>query len=374
MDDSDFLLDDDGDYVDDSFIVPTDEEDEEDEELDLDFDDEDSSTSSRRRKDSVKDFEGKLTENEVAMSFSYTLIKKADNELRDEKVSLGGGLNFPQNVLEAVKNVLNADPNNTSKKYIDDTFNEIFHQQGHNRIPASVYSPNQSLRGSDLGEEFGQLEDDGINIQLAKDSREQIANFIEYLSSRDLSKDSPVSRKKKLRQLPALIIFLFSSSMFDLIINCPTMPPEYAKQIHNAFQRIQQRKYDVVEELAQAYENAGRQAIADKVRKLGVRWFDLEPNEITSRKKYSDLDITPDDVIIYKKIRPKFMNASKTITQDVISDMIEVVIDEKKGIYEKLKDKTRSDAISDVKKVYKEWCKDNGENPEIAKKIIWKND
>jgi hypothetical protein len=90
--------------------------------------------------------------------------------------------------------------------------------------------------------------------------------------------------------------------------------------------------------------------------------------------KYSDLDITPDDVMIYKKIRPKFMNASKTITQEVISDMIEVVIDEQKGVYEKLKDKTRSDAISDVKRVYKEWCKDNGENSEVSKKIIWKND
>lgn len=373
MDDSDFLLDDDGDYVDDSFIVPEDEEDEDDEGL-VDEDDEDSSISMRGRKDTVKDFGGKLTENEVAMSFSYTLIKKSDNEMRDEKVSLRGGLTFPQNVLDAVRNVLAADPNNTSKKFIDDTFNEIFHQQGHNRVPASIYSPDQSLRSSDLGEEFGNLEDDGFNEEITKEAREQIASFVEYLASRDLSQDTVVSRKKKKRQLPAFIIFLFSSGMYDLIINCPTMPPEYEKQIHSAFKRIQQRKYDVVEELAQAYEAAGKQAIADKVRKLGVRWFDLEPNEITSRRKYSDLDITPEDVMIYKKIRPKFMNASKTITQDVISDMIEVVLDEEKGVYEKLKDKTRSDAISDVKKVYKEWCKDNGENSEVAKKIIWKND
>ena len=42
MDDSDFLLDDDGDYVDDSFIVPSDEDEDEDEDL-LD---EDSSLSS----------------------------------------------------------------------------------------------------------------------------------------------------------------------------------------------------------------------------------------------------------------------------------------------------------------------------------------
>lgn len=373
MDDSDFLLDDDGDYVDDSFIVPTDEEDEDEEDL-LDDDDDESSSFGRGKRDTVNDFDGKLTENEIAMSFAYTLIKKSDNEMRDEKVSLKGGLMFPQNVLDAVRNVIAADPNNTSKKFIDDTFNEVFHQQGHNRIPASVYSPDQSLRSSDLGEEFGNPDDDGFNEEIAKEAREQIADFIEYLASRDLSKDAPVSKKKKKRQLPAFLIFLFSSGMYDLVINCPTMPPEYDKQVHNAFNRIQQRKYDVVEDLALAYEAAGRQAIADKVRKLGVRWFDLEPNEITSRKKFSDLDITPDDVMIYKKIRPKFMNASKTITQDVISDMIEVVIDEQKGVYEKLKDKTRSDAISDVKKLYKEWCKDNGENSEVAKKIIWKND
>lgn len=370
MDDSDFLLDDDGDYVDDSFIVPPDEDEEDEEDY---LDEEDSSLPSLSgKRDNVDTFKGKMTEDEIAMGYAYSLIKKSDNELKDEKVSVGGGLMFPQNVLDAVRAVLAADPNNTSKKFIDDTFNEVFHVQGHNRIPASIYSPDQTLRSSDLGEEFGNIEDEGFNEEVTKEAREQIAEFIDYLASRDLSKDSVVSRKKKKRQLPAFIIFLFSSGMYDLIINCPTMPPEYAKQIHNAFKRIQQRKYDVVEELAQAYENAGRQAIADKVRKLGVRWFDLEPNEITSRKKYADLDITVDDVLIYKKIRPKFMNASKTITQDVISDMIEVVLDEQKGIYEKLKDKTRSDAISDVKKVYKEWCKDNGGNSEVAKKIIWK--
>ena len=372
MDDSDFLLDDD-DYVDDSFIVPSEDEDEEEEEGLYDEEGEVISANLEGRKDNVDTFKGKMTEREIAMGFAYSLIKKSDNEMRDEKVQLGGGLNFPQNVLDAVRAVLSADPNNTSKKFIDDTFNEVFHQQGHNRIPASVYSPDQALRSSDFGEEFGNIEDEGFNEELTKEAREQIANFVEYLASRDLSRDSVVSMKRKKRQLPAFIIFLFSSGMYDLIINCPTMPPEYERQIHNAFQRIQQRKYDVVEELAVAYETAGRQAIADKVRKLGVRWFDLEPNEITSRKKYADLDITPDDVMIYKKIRPKFMNASKTITQDVISDMIEVVIDEQKGVYEKLKDKTRSDAISDVKKVYKEWCKDNGENSEVAKKIIWKD-
>ena len=42
-------------------------------------------------------------------------------------------------------------------------------------------------------------------------------------------------------------------------------------------------------------------------------------------------------------------------------------------IYEKLKDKTRTDAISDVKQVYKEWSKENPIDSELASKIIWKD-
>ena len=72
-------------------------------------------------------------------------------------------------------------------------------------------------------------------------------------------------------------------------------------------------------------------------------------------------------------MRSKYTNVSKTITQDVISDMIEVVMDEKAGIYEKLKDKTKSDAISDVKQVFKEWMENNGKDSRLADKIIWKD-
>ena len=53
--------------------------------------------------------------------------------------------------------------------------------------------------------------------------------------------------------------------------------------------------------------------------------------------------------------------------------MIEVVIDAEAGIYERLKDKTRSEAISDVKQVWKNWIKENAEDSELGKKIIWKD-
>ena len=51
-----------------------------------------------------------------------------------------------------------------------------------------------------------------------------------------------------------------------------------------------------------------------------------------------------------------------------------VVVDSKKGIYEKLKDKTRSEAINDVKKVFKEWASQyQPENSELAEKLIFNN-
>lgn len=371
MNDEDFLLDDE--ELEDDFILPPgeDEDDEESEYGNDDNEDEDDILVSRP---DVTDFEGNLTALEVEMSTAYTLIKEADRKNQDAVSFGGGGARFPENVVNVVKACLAADPKNTAVKAINDYMKEMFHLQAHNRIPASIYAPERNLRGADLGEEFGNLDDMGINEELAKYAREQIAEFVKYLAERDLSKDAAVAKKRKKRQLPAFIIFLFSSGMYDLIINCPTMPPEYDKQIKNAFKRIQQRKYDIVEELAQNYEAAGRNAIAERVRKLGVTWFKNEPNEITSRKSLADLELTTNDVLIYKSIRSKFMNASKTITQDVISDMIEVVLDEKSGLYEKLKDKTRSDAISDVKQVFKDWAKDNGGDPEFINKIIWKAD
>lgn len=104
-----------------------------------------------------------------------------------------------------------------------------------------------------------------------------------------------------------------------------------------------------------------------------MSWFDKEPAEIRTTSEYADLDLTYDDVVIYREYRSKFMNSSKVITQDVISDLIEVVIDSEAGIYEKLKDKTRAEAIADVKQTYKTWSKDNPLDSELATKVIWKD-
>lgn len=177
------------------------------------------------------------------------------------------------------------------------------------------------------------------------------------MATRDISKDSIISKRRKQRQIPAFIIFLFSSGMYDLIVECPTMPEEYATQIKEAMRKILKAKYDIVEELAKKYEEMGRQAVADRVRKLQLSWFNKEPAEIRSSAEYSDLELTYDDVLVYREYRSRFTNTSRAITQDIISDMIEVVIDKEAGVYERLKDKTRSDAISDVKQVYKDWSK-----------------
>lgn len=368
MNDDDFLLDEEED-VENNFILPSDYDEDDSNGDDVDLDDD----SPIDIKVDSGNYGNGLTENEVKMSSLYSFIKESDRKDRDRASFGGSGPAFPMNLVNAIKSCLSADPKNTAEMTISYQMKEILHLQAHNRIPASVYSPESSLRGSDMGDDYGNIDDGGFNEQFAKEIKECIADFVDYLANRDLSKDSAVSRKKKKRQLPAFIIFLFSSGMYDFIINCPTMPPEYDKQIRRAFNRIQQRKFDVIEELAEKYEEAKRPEVAERVRKLGVAWFDLEPNELTGRKGLADLNITIDDVLIYKSMRSKYTNVSKTITQDVISDMIEVVMDEKAGIYEKLKDKTKSDAISDVKQVFKEWMENNGKDSRLADKIIWKD-
>ena len=86
------------------------------------------------------------------------------------------------------------------------------------------------------------------------------------------------------------------------------------------------------------------------------------------------IGLTYDDVVLYREFRSKFTNTSKTITQDTISDLIEVYQDPEAGIYEKLKDKTRSEAISDVKQVWKNWISDNARDSDLAKKFHYSNE
>lgn len=366
----DFLLNEDEEDLDSGYINEDEVEDPEDED-DVGSDGEDE-TEEEEESSQKLDYGDRLTKEEVWLSSAYNdIVLAAKKDL--EKTSVGGGRTFDSYIIDAVRSIIMAAPKNTSATTVEHYTMELFQTQGHNRIPSSVYTPDQPIRVGDLAEEFGGGDDAEFNEEYAKEARNHIARFVKYLSERDLSKDSIVSKRRKQRQLPALIIFLFSSGMYDLIINCPTMPPEYASQIENALKRIQRIKYDIVEELAQKYEAEGRPAVGDRVRKVGLEWFTREPAEILTRSEYADLNLTQDDVVIYRAFRSRFTNASKAITQDLVSDLIEVVLDKDAGIYEKLKDKTRTDAINDVKQVYKEWSKESAGDNELAEKIIWKD-
>lgn len=368
MNEDDFLLDEEDDLEGQDYVTPDDIEEDTDGESESEEREDESERSPALTEE---DYGGKMTKDEIYLSSAYDdIMMSAKKNL--ERVSTGGGRMFDGNIVDAVRTIIGAAPKNTAAMTVENYTKEFFQTQGHNRIPASVYTPDQPLRGSDLDDEFGGSEDGGFNEEYAKEARSQIARFIKYLADRDLSKDSIVSKRRKQRQLPAFIIFLFSSGMYDLILNCETLPEEYKVQVENAFKRIQKQKYDIVEALAQRYESKGRNEVAARVRKMGLDWFSKEPAEIRNLAAYADLNLTYEDVMDYREFRPRFTNASRTITQDLISDMIEVVIEPNK-IYEKLKDKTRADAIADVKQVYKDWSKENTLDSELASKIIWKD-
>lgn len=335
-----------------------------------DVDEDDSSSSSDLidevdlEEDAEKEVEyGGLTKDEVWLSSAYNDIIAAS---RDSK-------NSENAIMDAASIVVMANPKHTSSTTVGNILKDLFQKQGRSRMVNSLYTPDTPLRGEDVDIDYKEEDDSGFNKQYSQEAREQVSRFIEYLATRDLSKDSIISRRRKQRHIPAFIIFLFSSGMYDLILDCPTMPEEYASQIKETFSKIMKAKYDIAEELAKKYDEMGRPKVAERVRKMQLAWFLKEPAEIRTSAEYSDLDLTQEDVSIYREYRSKFTNVSKAITQDTISDMIEVVIDKESGIYERLKDKTRSDAISDVKQVYKNWSKDNPIDSELATKIIWKD-
>lgn len=365
MRDDDFLLDDDESL--DDYTVYNDDDDDDDDNEDDSSGEESDSDDDEEKEVNVDDFLGKMTENEIKMSNSYDYIKKSAQQKDDVMID---GLAFDTAIIDGARNILNAMPMNTSSGTVENHVKTLFQTSGHNRIPASVYSPDLPLRSNTVGEEFGG-DEDGFNEQYTKDARDHIARFVKYLSTRDLSRDSITSRRRKLRELPALIIFLFNSGMYDLIINCPTMPPEYQEQINNAFKKINEQRRNIIEALAARYESKGRQELADSLRKTGADWFSREPHQLMSVKAYRHLNITSDDLIDYREFRPKYINASKSITQDIISDLILVILKPGK-LNEKLKDRTRSDAIADVKELYRKWSKDNPSDSEFARKIIWK--
>lgn len=354
----DFLLDEDEFDEQDYYIDPTseDSEDDSDEDSDSGFDGE--VEISNKIDKSL--YEGKMTKDEIWMSSAYDNIVTASR-------SKDGGIE------DAVTIVVMANPKHTSTSTVGNVIKDLFHKQGKSRMVNSLYTPEMPMRGEDVDEDLETGDDTGLNKEYSNQARNQIARFIEYLASRDLSKDSVISRRRKQRHIPAFIIFLFSSGLYDFILNCPTMPEEYDKQINLAMKKILKAKYDIVEQLANRYDQLGRTKIAERVRKMQLSWFNKEPAEIMVSSDYKDLGLTYDDVLVYKEFRSKFTNTSKAITQDVISELIEVVVDKDAGIYERLKDKTRSDAISDVKQVFKNWSKDNPVDSELADRIIWNN-
>lgn len=317
-----------------------------------------------------KDYKGKMTKDEIWLSSAYNDIQNASSK-DIGKISVGGGRAFDSIIVDAVRSIIMANPVNTSSTTVENITKEFFQAQGHSRIVSSLYTPDQPLRGTDVDDKFGRDEDGEFNQQYAEEVRNLIAKFINYLATQDLKKDSIISRRRKQRQIPAFIIFLFSAGLYDYVIGCPTMPPEYDEQIKKAMERIGKAKDDIVEALAKRYEEHNRPKVAERVRKLGTSWFNREPAEIRTTSEYADLGLTQQDVVDYREFRSKFTNVSRSLTQDIISDMIEVVLDKDAGIYERLKDKTRSDAISDVKQVFKNWSKENQGDSELADHIIW---
>lgn len=345
--------------------------------LDSDSDDEDEDEASddvssdglseedkAAKKEAEKEAEKHMTLEEIWLEGAYDDIIKARSKS-----------DTPLN--DVIMTILQANPVHTSVSTMQKIAKQLFQAQGHNRLVNSVYTADTPLRGADIEAELDSdyfVDSTGFNVKFTDDAREYIAKFIEYLATRDLSKDSINSRKRKEKQLPAFIILMFSSGMYDLIIDCPTMPEEYAKQIDHAMKKITESKYDVVEALAVAYEDAGRQKVADKVRQMQIAWFTNEPAQIRSRKEFRDLELTYDDVIIYKKYRSRWVNISKSITQETISDLIEVVEDKENGIYYKLKDKTRTEAVIDVKRVWEEWKKKNPYTSDLMQEVITNQD
>jgi hypothetical protein len=226
------------------------------------------------------------------------------------------------------------------------------------------------LRGYEVDSVLEEDDNGEFNEKVTEAYRDLVSRFIESLATADLSNDNAANKRRKQRRLPAFLIFLFSNNMYNFVLNCPTLPDDYKMQVNDALRRINDTKYELVEELAQKYEAAGRDEVAKRVRQLQLAWFEKEPAEILNAAEYRDLNLTVDDVNIYKSIRSKYTNTSTSITQEVASELIEVVIDPEAGISEKLKDKVRAEAINDVKEQFREFAENSEEDNRIAIEIL----
>lgn len=353
MDEDDFLLEDEDE---DTYLPPDDTTESDD--TDVGDDDSEKENDDDSTKIDESSYSGKLSKDELWLITAYNDVQKSND------------------VEEAASIIVMANPQHTSTYTVAQIIKDMFQKQGHSRMQATKYSQGL-LRGDDMKGVVDDENDDvdiEVNKELISEIKNMINDFIGYLANRDLSGDSVTSRRRKQRHIPAFIIFMFSSGIYDFILGCSNMPQEYQDQINYALKKINQAKYDILNQLIDEYEKAGRPKVAQTVREAGLSWFYREPAEVRTAAEYRDLDLTADDIAIYRKLRPKYTNLTSALTQDVISDYIEVIIDAKKGIYEKLKDKTRSEAINDVKKVFKDWASQyQPENSELADKLIFNN-
>jgi hypothetical protein len=288
---------------------------------------------------------------------SATENLNADTMYEDELSKAYDDIVKANDLTDVVQIIISANPINSNGVIVGEKLKEFMHIQGKTRIVNSyssgllvVSEVESDLEGDDSGE---------LNERREREAKDLIWRFIKYLAERDLSKDSVRNRNRKLRHIPALIIYLFSNKMYGLLINCPYLPEEYQEQVKNALNKINERKYELVDELANMYESVGSNELAAKVRNLKLSFFDKEPAELRTSVEFRDIVIKDSDVSIYKSIRNKYVNISKSITQEVASDLIEVVIDKDAGMYEKLKDKVRTESINEVKQLLKEFSENS---------------
>lgn len=258
---------------------------------------------------------------------------------------------------DVIQVVISANPINNNGVIVGEKLKEFMHLQGKTRIVNSFSSGlltasdvESDLEGDDSGE---------FNERREREAKDLIWRFIKYLAERDLSKDSVMNRRRKLRHIPALIIYLFSNKMYGLLIGCPYLPEEYMEQVKNALIKINERKHELVDELANLYEASGSTELAAKVRDMDLSFFDKEPAELRTAVELRDIKIKDTDIRIYKTVRNKFVNVSKSITQEVASDLIEVVVDKESGISEKLKDKVRTESITEVKQMLRDFAENS---------------
>lgn len=317
----------------------------------------------KEKKSKPKKFVPTFTEQEKKMMEKYDDIYKAGAK--------------PENAKNAVRDsltiLLRVSPQHSSLTTVEYIVNTFLQKQGKNRIVmVEDFGPTTSMSGEEFElDVMGRGDSASFNREFTKAAQDYVASFVAYLAGRDLSDESVVSKRKKQRHLPAFIIYMFSSNLYNLIVGCPTMPEVYNKQINDALETISKQQKEVLEDLAKAYEQAGREEVAKRVREEGLSWFNKEPAEIRAIRGYDYLNFTQEDVQIYRNLRGRYTNLSKSITQEVMSELIEV--ETEPGVFDALKDKTRTDAIAEVKVILKEWSKKNPNESDLANKIIWKD-